>query len=64
MKKLTRCESNRIICGVCSGIARYLDMDPTAVRLVWSLITVFTGGVLGIIAYIAAALIIPSDNQV
>ena len=63
MKKLTKCDSDRIICGVCSGIARYLDMDPTAVRLIWAIISVFTGG-LGVIAYIIAAMIMPSDSQV
>ena len=62
MNKLMKCESDRVICGVCSGVARYLNIDTTAVRLIWALISVFGGT--GIIAYIIAALIMPSDSQV
>ena len=58
-KKLTRSKTNRTICGVCGGIATYLNMDPTVVRLIWALVTLF-GGV-GLIGYIVAALIIPED---
>ena len=62
MKKLMKCESDRIICGVCSGVANYIGIDVTAVRLIWALVSVFGG--MGIIAYIVAALIMPSDSQV
>ena len=62
MKKLMKCESDRIICGVCSGVANYIGIDVTAVRLIWALVSVFGG--MGIIAYIIAALIMPSDSQV
>lgn len=62
MKKLMKCESDRIICGVCSGVARYIGIDTTAVRLIWALVSVFGG--MGIIAYIVAAIIMPSENQV
>lgn len=60
-KKLTRSTTDRTICGVCSGIARYFDLDPTIVRLVWAIGTLFSMG-LGIIGYIAAAFIIPEDQ--
>ena len=60
MKKLMKCESDRVICGVCSGVARYLHIDATAVRVVWAILGL-TGG-FGVLAYIAAALIMPSDN--
>ena len=46
-----------MICGVCAGIAEYLGMDPTVIRLLWVLLTFFGGS--GIIAYIIAAIIIP-----
>lgn len=55
-----KCESDRKICGVCSGVARYLNIDATVVRLIWALLA-FSG--VGIAAYIVAALIMPSDNQ-
>ena len=32
-KKLYRSESNRMLCGVCAGIAEYFDLDPTLIRL-------------------------------
>jgi phage shock protein C len=55
--RLYRNQSNKVLAGVCSGIAEYLNIDPTIVRLVWILIT-FLGGA-GIIAYILACIIIP-----
>ena len=56
-KKLTKSATNRMICGVCAGIAEYVGMDPTVIRLLWVLLTFFGGS--GIIAYIIAAIIIP-----
>ena len=55
-KKLTK-SSNRMLCGVCAGIAEYLGMDPTVIRLLWVILT-FCGGS-GILAYIIAAIIMP-----
>lgn len=43
------------VCGVCGGIAEYIDIDPTVIRLVW-LLTVVCGGC-GILAYFLAAII-------
>ncbi len=57
-KKLTK-SSNRMICGVCSGIGEYLGIDPTVVRLLWVIFT-FMGGA-GLLAYIVAAIIIPEE---
>ena len=59
MKKLYRDKSDCKIAGVCSGIAKYFDLDPTVIRLLWILITVFGGS--GIIAYIICALIMPEE---
>lgn len=55
-KKLYRSSSNRMICGVCGGVAEYLNIDPTVVRLLWVMFGVFG---LGILVYIAAAIIMP-----
>lgn len=57
-KKLYR-SKNRIISGVCAGIAEYFNVDPTVIRLVWVLGTLVTGGIGGIIAYLVCAIIIP-----
>ncbi|HOS51142.1 MAG TPA: PspC domain-containing protein, partial [Bacillota bacterium] len=37
VKRLTRDMRNKMIGGVCSGLANYLDIDPTIVRIVWAL---------------------------
>ena len=60
-KKLYRSKKERIIAGVCGGIAEYLNTDSTAIRLLWVLITIFTGFILGIIAYLASWIIIPEE---
>lgn len=56
-KKLYRSTENKVIAGVCGGIADYFDIDPTLVRLAWVLFCVLGGS--GVLAYIIAALIIP-----
>lgn len=56
-KKLYKSSVNRMLCGVCGGIAKYFNIDPTLVRLVWVIITLMGGA--GILAYIIAAIIIP-----
>ena len=43
MKKLVKSSSNRYICGVCGGIADYLNVDPTIVRLAWVLFCLLGG---------------------
>ena len=55
-KRLYRIVEGKMIAGVCGGIAEYLNIDPTVVRLIWALLAL--GGA-GILAYIIAALIIP-----
>ena len=60
-KKLYKSNSNRMINGVCGGIAEYFNIDPTLVRLGW-LLFCFLGGS-GFLAYIAAAIIIPSGTE-
>ena len=58
-KRLYKSRENKMIAGVCGGIAEYFNVDPTLVRLVWVLLTCASFGT-GIIAYIIAAIIIPS----
>lgn len=55
-KRLYRIEEGKIIAGVCGGIAQYLNIDPTVVRLIWALIGLSGAGIL---AYIVAIFIIP-----
>jgi phage shock protein C len=56
-KRLYRSSSNKMICGVCGGVAEYINIDPTVVRLLWVLFS-FAGGA-GILAYLIAAIIMP-----
>jgi phage shock protein C len=62
MKKLTRSKKNRIIAGVCGGIGKYLDVDPTVIRVIWVVLTIISVGA-GVIAYGAAWLIIPLEEE-
>ena len=57
-KKLCRSATDKKLGGVCGGIAAYLDIDPTVVRLAWVLFTLFVGA--GILAYIIALLVMPN----
>ena len=60
-KRLYRKETGKVICGVCAGVAEYFNLDPTVVRLVWAVASCFAFA--GIVAYIAAALIIPDEPK-
>lgn len=61
-KKLRRPRNSRMIAGVCSGIARFFDLDPTLVRLIYALLTVFTAFA-GVIIYLIMWIIVPEDNN-
>ena len=57
MKRLTRNSREGMFLGVCAGIADYLGIDPTVVRVVW-VVSGFLGGV-GLFRYLIAAFIMP-----
>ena len=59
MKKLYKSKTDRKLCGVCGGIAEYINVDSTLIRLGWAVLICFAGT--GILAYILAALIMPDD---
>ena len=56
-KKLYRSAQNKKLAGVCGGIAEYFNIDPTVVRLVWILVSLFVG--FGLLAYIIALIVMP-----
>ncbi|MCL4200017.1 PspC domain-containing protein [Patescibacteria group bacterium] len=60
-KKLVRPRKGRKIAGVCLGIANYLNVDVTLVRLLW-VFALIPGGVPGIIPYILCWIFIPSEK--
>ncbi len=56
-KRLYKSNENKMVDGICGGIAEYFGIDPTLVRLVWVLFCAMGGS--GFVAYIVAAIIIP-----
>ncbi|MBI1789240.1 MAG: PspC domain-containing protein [Acidobacteria bacterium] len=60
-RRLTLCRAGKKIGGVCAGLARFLDVDPTLVRIVWLALALTPPGA-GAIAYVAAWLIMPNEE--
>lgn len=58
-RQLYRSRSNRMLAGVCGGLAEYFNIDPTIVRILWALFAFY--GV-GVIAYIIAVIVIPEGS--
>ena len=59
-KQLTLSATDKKLAGVCGGIAEYLDVDPTIVRLIWVALSVVPGGIVGgALAYFLAWIVIP-----
>ena len=63
-RRLTRSNRNKMIAGVCGGIAEYLDMDPTLVRVLYILVSILSAAFPGIIAYIILMFVMPPPEQV
>ncbi len=61
MRHLYRSRRERLIAGVCGGIAEYFGIDPTVVRLIWVLLSLPTMGFPGILAYIICWAVIPPE---
>ena len=60
-KRLFKSKTDKKLCGVCGGVAKYFNIDPTIVRLAWVAFTLLGG--CGIIAYIIAAIVIPEEPE-
>lgn len=59
---LNRVTNDKIIGGVCGGIAKYLGWDPAIVRLLYVLISIFSAAFPGIFVYIILWIVMPEDN--
>ena len=59
-KRLYRTREGRVVAGVCAGIAAYFGIDPTLVRLVFALFTIFGGA--GVLLYLVAWIVIPEED--
>ena len=61
-KKLTR-SANKVLAGVCGGIAEYFEIDPTLVRVAYAALTVFSAGFPGVLLYIIMLILMPQGNN-
>jgi len=61
-KILVRRRDNRIIAGVCAGVADYTGMDVNLLRVIVALVSLLTGGT-GVLVYIVAWIVIPEEGQ-
>ncbi len=59
-KRLYRSREDRMLAGVCAGLARYLNIDPVVARVLFAVITIFTWGT-GILAYILLWILVPEE---
>lgn len=59
-KRLSKSRNNKMICGVCAGIADYFNIDPSIVRVLWAVLALAAGT--GVLAYIACAIILPEGD--
>lgn len=60
-RKLQRSTSNKMIAGICAGIGKYFNLDPTIIRVIYVLMVFFAG--FGILLYLILWLVIPSESQ-
>jgi len=61
IKRLYRSNKEKVIAGVCGGIAEYLKVDPVLIRLIWAIAVLMWGA--GIFAYLIAWIIIPKKPR-
>ncbi len=62
MKQLRRSNKNRMIAGVCGGIAEYFNLDPGMVRIVYVLLSILSVAFPGILVYLILWVIIPRSD--
>ena len=58
-KRLYKSNKDKMLDGVCGGLAEYFGVDPTLIRLAWVLLCAMGGS--GVVAYIVAAIVIPRE---
>jgi phage shock protein PspC (stress-responsive transcriptional regulator) len=61
-RPLTRSRSSRMIAGICGGLAQWLGWDPTLVRVLYVLLSVFSAGFPGLLVYIILWVVMPEEK--
>ncbi|MCR4279120.1 MAG: PspC domain-containing protein [Candidatus Zambryskibacteria bacterium] len=64
IKKLYRSNTDRMVAGICGGLAEYFSIDSVLLRLIWLLVVIFSGIVPGVLVYIIAIFVIPLKPSV
>lgn len=62
-KKLYKSRDNKIIDGVCGGIAEYINEDPTVVRIVFAVVSLLSASIPGVLLYLILAIIMPRKDE-
>ena len=62
-KRLTRSRKDRMLAGICGGIADYMAVDPTVVRLIFALATFFTVLFPGVLIYLIMWIVVPKERE-
>lgn len=63
VKRLYRSRTDRRVAGVCGGIADYLAIDPTIVRVIWVILSLAGAGGPGLILYVVLAMVVPEEPE-
>lgn len=61
-KRLMRSVNDRILAGVCGGLAEYFDFDPVLVRIAYAFLTIFSAGFPGVLLYIVMWIVMPEKR--
>lgn len=61
-RKLYKSRTNRMLTGVCGGLAEYINADPTIIRILYVLLSMLSAGFPGILVYIILAVIMPEKD--
>ncbi|MEO6066986.1 MAG: PspC domain-containing protein [Gemmatimonadota bacterium] len=61
MTLLRRSRSDRIIAGVCGGLAKYFDKDPTLVRVLYVLVSILSAAFPGALVYVILWIVVPEE---
>lgn len=63
-RRLTRSNRDKMIAGVCGGLAEYVNMDPTLMRVLYVLVSILSAAFPGILAYIILMFLMPPPEEV
>lgn len=63
MKKLRRSSTNKVLAGVCAGLADYFELDPTVIRVLYAVLSLFSAAFPGLLLYIVLCFLMPREDN-